>query len=72
MDDYEVRVTRTPGEERDYFLRRSSDHAALASRCDDPAKRSLHQRFATLYALRAEAYLVEDNQSDRTKIPGTG
>lgn len=54
-------MTRTASEERDYFLRRSRDHHALAMRAAETANRVLHERFASLYAERAAAVGVDDH-----------
>ncbi|MGR6329017.1 hypothetical protein ACU5AX_08125 [Sphingomonas sp. XXL09] len=52
-------MNRTPEEDRDYWQRRCAAHRAMAARCDDPAQRGLHERFAALYAARWHDVVVE-------------
>lgn len=54
-------MARTADEERDYFQRRSANHARLAENCPVDWQRALHLKFATLYAERADQVVVQDN-----------
>ncbi|GGB21751.1 hypothetical protein GCM10011380_09170 [Sphingomonas metalli] len=50
---------RSIQEERDYLVARSADHRRMAGRARGAPQRALHERFAALYAARADALLVE-------------
>lgn len=54
-------MTMRPDEERAYLLRRSENHRRLAANCPIDGQRALHEKFAALYAERADGILVQDN-----------
>lgn len=48
------------GTERDYLEQRSAWHQRMAERSGGAAQRSLHERFASLYAARARGEVGKD------------
>lgn len=54
-------MSREQSDERDYLLRRASDHRRQAALAAEVAHRDLHERFAALYHARADAIGVQDH-----------
>ncbi len=56
-----VPMSRETSAERDYLLRRASEHRDQAAAADTVEHQALHRRFAALYQARADELGVQEH-----------